>query len=134
MFFVLGYSFGLEKVYGSPLEMAVALVLVTAIGNIGSSIPAAPGGIGLFELVARETLLLLPFAVVDRSVATAYVAVVHLVLLVPIIVLGQIFLLTESISFRGLWRSGRSSLDQAGAPPMEGATTRPASVEDEARE
>ena len=134
MFFVLGYSFGLDKVYDSPLEMAVALVLVTAIANIGASIPAAPGGIGLFELIARETLLLLPFAAVDRSVATAYVAVVHMVLLVPMIVLGQLFLLGESVSLRSLWRSGRSSLDQAGSPPLASAATRPAPAEDEAKQ
>jgi uncharacterized protein (TIRG00374 family) len=134
LFFVLGYSFGLEKVYDSPLEMAMALVLVTAIANIGSSIPAAPGGIGLFELVARETLVLLPLAAVDRSVAAAYVAVVHIVLLVPMIVLGQLFLLAESISLRSLWRAGRSSLDHVGAPPTAGVATRGASVEDEATE
>ena len=36
MFYVLGYSFGLQNVYDGPLEMAVAMVLVTAIANIGS--------------------------------------------------------------------------------------------------
>ena len=125
MFYVLGYSFDLQNVYDSPLEMAVAMVLVTAIANIGSSVPAAPGGIGLFELIARETLVLLPLAAVDRSLATAYVTVVHMVLLLPMIALGQAFLLNESITLRGLWRSGRSSLDDAVAP-----TTR----EDEVRE
>lgn len=125
MFYVLGYSFGLQNVYDGPLEMAVAMVLVTAIANIGSSIPAAPGGIGLFELIARETLVLLPLAAVDRSLATAYVTVVHMVLLLPMIALGQAFLLNESITLRGLWRSGRSSLDNAIAP---------ATGEDEVRE
>jgi uncharacterized protein (TIRG00374 family) len=108
LFFVLGYSFGLENAYDSIFEMAVAMVLVTAISNIGSSIPAAPGGIGLFELVARETLVLLPLAVIDRSTATAYVTVVHAVLLLPMIVLGQVFLLSGSVSLRRLWQAGGS--------------------------
>ena len=71
LFYMIGLAFDLHHVYGSPAEMAVAMVLVTAIANIGSSVPAAPGGIGLFELVARETLVLLPLAAVDRAVADA---------------------------------------------------------------
>ena len=113
LFFILGYSFGIDKAYDGFFEMAVAMVLVTAISNIGSSVPAAPGGIGLFELVARETLMLLPLAVIDRSTATAYVTVVHAVLLLPMIVLGQVFLLSSSVSLRGLWRAGRSLSDEA---------------------
>ena len=124
LFFVLGYSFGLENVYDSPLQMAVALVLVTAIGNIGSSVPAAPGGIGLFEVVAQKTMVLLPLATVDPSVAGAYVLVVHAVLLLPMIALGQLFLLAESISLRSLLRAGRSSFDHAAAlPPAEDEAT-----------
>lgn len=113
LFFLIGYSFGLHEVYPSLGQMAVAVVLVTAIANIGSSIPAAPGGIGLFELVARETLVLLPLAAVDRGLAGGYVAVVHAALLLPMIVLGQIFLWTQHISFRRLSRAGRSA---AGGP------------------
>jgi uncharacterized protein (TIRG00374 family) len=109
LFFLIGYSFGLHEVYPSLGHMAVAVVLVTAIANIGSSIPAAPGGIGLFELVARETLVLLPLATVDPDVAGAYVLVVHAALLLPMIVLGQIFLWTQHISLRRLSRAGRSA-------------------------
>ena len=113
LFFLIGYSFGLHEVYPSLGQMAVAIVLVTAIANIGSSIPAAPGGIGLFELVARETLVLLPLATVDRGLAGGYVLVVHAALLLPMIVLGQIFLWTQHISLRRLSRAGRFA---AGGP------------------
>ena len=112
LFFILGYSFGLEKAYDSVFEMAVAMVLVTAIANIGGSVPGPPGGIGLFEWVARETLRLLPLAVIDDATATAYVTIVHAVLLLPMIVLGQVFLLSSSVSLRGLWRAGRSLSDE----------------------
>jgi uncharacterized membrane protein YbhN (UPF0104 family) len=110
LFFMIGYSFGLHEVYDSPGEMAVAVVLITAIANVGSSIPAAPGGIGLFELLARETMVLLPLAAVDRSVAGAYVAVLHAALLLPMIVLGQIFLWYQHISLRSLSRAGQSGV------------------------
>ncbi len=108
LFFLVGYSFGLEDIYESAGQMALALVLVTAVANIGSSVPAAPGGVGLFELVARETLVLLPLAVVDRAVAAGYATVVHAALLLPMILLGQLFLWTENASLGNLWRGGRS--------------------------
>ena len=109
LFFLIGFSFGLDDAFDGPLEMAVVIVLVTAIANIGSSVPAAPGGIGLFELVARETLVLLPLAAVDRAVAGGYAAVVHASLLLPMIVLGQVFLWAQHVSLLSLSRAGRSA-------------------------
>ncbi len=107
LFFLIGYAFGLHEVYDNLFEMAIAMVLVTSIANIGASIPAAPGGIGVFELIARETLVLLPLAAVDRAVAGGYIAVVHAALLLPPIVLGQIFLWGQNISLGSLSRAGR---------------------------
>ena len=106
LFLLVGYAFGLDRVYDSLGDMAVALVLVTAVANIGSSIPGPPGGIGLFELVARETLLLLPLATVDDDVAASFAIVVHAALLLPMIVLGQVFLWAENVSLRSLSRAG----------------------------
>ena len=79
-------------------------VLLTSVSNIGSSIPAAPGGIGLFELLTRETLVLLTLHDVSRSVAGAYATVVHAALILPIIVMGQLFLWGSHISFLGAIR------------------------------
>lgn len=107
LFMLIGYAFGLDEVYESWPMMVVAMVLVTSITNIGSSVPAAPGGVGLFELVARETLVLLPLAAVDRSIAGAYVAVVHAVILLPMILLGQVILWWHNISLGSLSRRGR---------------------------
>jgi hypothetical protein len=107
LFLIIAFSFDLDLAFDSTAEMAAAVILVTAIANIGASVPAAPGGIGLFELIARETLVLLPLASVDRADAGAYVTVVHATLLLPMIVLGQVFLWTQSISLRSLSRAGR---------------------------
>ena len=128
LFFLVGFTFKLDQVYDSLGDMAVASVLVTAVANIGSSIPAAPGGIGLFELVARETLVLLPLAEVARSVAGGYAAVVHAALLLPMIVLGQLFLWTSHVSLRSLWRGGRDARAQ---PSF--AATRPSLEKDDSR-
>ncbi|MCI0439665.1 MAG: flippase-like domain-containing protein [Chloroflexi bacterium] len=107
LFFFTGFAFRMDPAFDNPGEMAVAMVLVTAIANIGSSIPAAPGGIGLFELVARETLVLMPLASIDRPVAGGFAAVVHLALLLPMIVMGQVFLWIEHLSLRKLSRGGQ---------------------------
>lgn len=107
LFISVGFAFGLDDAFDNLGEMAVASVLVTSIANIGSSIPAAPGGIGLFELIARETLVQIPLASIDRSVAAGFAAVVHMSLLLPMIVLGQVFLWAEHLSLRNLSRAGQ---------------------------
>ena len=106
LFFFVGFSFGLDGVFDNLGQLAAMAVLVTAIANIGSSVPAAPGGIGLFELLARETLVLVPLATIDRSVAAGFAAVVHAALLLPMILLGQLFLWVEHVSLKSLSRAG----------------------------
>ncbi len=113
LFYLVAFSFGLDSIYGSLWELAVAVILVTAVANIGASIPAAPGGLGLFELIARETLVLLPLAAVDRTLAGAYVAVVHVTLLLPMIVLGQAILWAQHLSLQALSSQGSTEIDEA---------------------
>ena len=112
LFYLIAISFDLQHVLGGYGGLAIAAVLVTAIANIGSSVPAAPGGIGLFELVARETLVLLPLGMVDRAVAGAYAGVVHAALLLPMIALGQAYLWIDHLSLRRLWRLGEPMADK----------------------
>lgn len=107
LFYMIGISFDLQSALGGHGNLIVAAVLVTAVSNIGAAVPAAPGGIGLFELIARETLVLLPLGLVDRAVAGGYAAVVHAALLLPMIVLGQGILWADHVSLRRLWRSGQ---------------------------
>ena len=102
LFYLIGYSFGFHHIYDNLWHLAAAMVLVTALANIGSSIPSSPGGIGLFELIARETLVLLPLAMVDRASAAAFAAVSHFALLLPMILLGQVFLWAGNLSLRRL--------------------------------
>ncbi len=105
LFYLIGYSFGFQHSYENMWHLAAAMALVTALANIGSSIPSSPGGIGLFELIARETLVLLPLAAIGRSEAAAFAAVSHFALLLPMIVLGQVFLWAGNLSLRRLARA-----------------------------
>jgi uncharacterized protein (TIRG00374 family) len=113
LFYMIGISFDLQSAVGGHDNLVVAVILVTAVANIGGSVPAAPGGIGLFELIARETLVLLPLGLVDRAVAGGYAAVVHAALLLPMILMGQGILWTDQVSLKRLWRSGRLAEETA---------------------
>ena len=104
VFSIMAHAFHINDVFDNWWQFILLMVLTTSISNVGSSVPAAPGGIGLFELVARETIVWLPFGNITRSVAGGYVAMVHAVLIIPLIILGQIFLWTMNFqSIRGVF-------------------------------
>lgn len=111
VFYILGFPFGLDDAHENLATMAVTMVLVTAISNIGGSIPAAPGGLGLFDIIARETLVLGPLAAIERSVAAGFVLVVHAAMLLPMIVLGQAILWAGHISLGRLSRQEQEECD-----------------------
>ncbi|MFQ6026783.1 MAG: lysylphosphatidylglycerol synthase transmembrane domain-containing protein [Dehalococcoidia bacterium] len=102
LFFFIGFVFNLNQVYANLGEMIVATLLVTSIADLGSAVPGAPGGTGLFELVARETLVYLPFGEVDRAIAGAYAVVVHAASALPVICLGLIIIWTHHLSLNRL--------------------------------
>ncbi|MDP6510733.1 MAG: lysylphosphatidylglycerol synthase transmembrane domain-containing protein [Dehalococcoidia bacterium] len=82
MFYMVAVAFDL----GLSFHM---VVLVVAIANMVQIIPALPGNIGPFEYFGKQTLLVFK---VTESVATAYIAVAHLVHLFPTTVLGLLLL------------------------------------------
>jgi len=102
LFVFIGMSFEIDHLYTNMFYFLLTMVLAMSIGNIASSIPFAPGGIGVFEVVTREVVILFSFVMIDRTVASAYVTVVHIALLVPMIIGGQLFLITDQIGFRKL--------------------------------
>ncbi len=89
MFYVIGYSFGLEQTLGNWGMMIVAMVAVTAISNLATALPASQGAIGPFELFATSALVVLG---VEGAVAAAYAVVLHAALLIPITLAGFIYL------------------------------------------
>ncbi len=105
LFFFVGFSFGFDKIYETITDLTIASILVTAIANIGSSIPFTPGGIGLFEILTRETLVFLPMASIDRSIAAGFATVSHALLLLPPILLGQLFLWYKHIRLQSFFMS-----------------------------
>ena len=82
--------------------MMATMTMVAAMTNVGASVPLAPGGVGMFEFISRETLVLGPFAIVTRSTAAAHAVITHAVTTLPMIALGQAFLWMNHLSLRRL--------------------------------
>jgi len=96
----------------APIAVAVLLTCTT---NLAMLIPSSPGYIGVFHTVA--TLSLVPFDV-GASTAFSFAILAHLVNVVPVSIIGAIFLLLgrEQLTFN--WRTIRrqAALAEAEAP------------------
>ena len=106
-YLLIGYSFGLDEIFGSVWTLILAVLLVTATSNLATSLPASIGGIGPFEVVAQQTLLALGVA---APVGAAYAGVVHLVALwLPVTIAGLILAWKQNLSLRSLAKSPEPS-------------------------
>ena len=103
MYYIVAFSFDLHNTFGLA-ELAGVILLVTAVSNLATSVPAAGGGVGAFEVAAAATLTLLG---AEASAAGAYTIVVHAALLLPVTLLGFVFLWSEKVSFGQLARDSR---------------------------
>lgn len=88
VYYIVALSFGLEQPF-------YVMLLLTSIANIAITLPSLPGGIGPFEFFGKQTLIL--FAV-SEAVATAYVAIVHIVVLLPVTLVGLALLALKRVS------------------------------------
>ena len=105
MYYVLGnWGFslvtpGVNGAAAQPLPF-YAYVLATAFANLSTLIPQAPGFIGVFDAIAK--VVLVGAFGVESTPAISYVLVLHATLLVPISILGFVYLARESMSWRDL--------------------------------
>lgn len=93
MYYIIGFSFDMDAFF-NPTQMWIVILLVTAIANLATAIPAAGGGIGTFDVAASVTLTILGL---DSSTAGAYTIILHLALLIPITILGLIYQFMYSV-------------------------------------
>lgn len=102
-----------------PFEVSfLTLMLMNGIVNLFTTIPAAPGYVGTFDLPG---IRILQASGVPQDVATAYTLVLHVALWLPITVLGAFYLWRSHLSVRQI----RDELGQEGAV---GQTTSQASA------
>ena len=112
MYFLIIYSFGIDDYFGSVGVLVLVVVLLTATSNLATSIPSSIGGIGPFEVVAQQTLMVLG---VGASVAGAYAAFLHLVTLwLPVNLAGLAIMWQQNLSLKSL-----AGAPEAGQPVHE---------------
>lgn len=90
------------------------LMLMNGVVNLATTIPAAPGYVGTFDLPGIE--ILAAFGV-DRDMAAAYTAVLHAALFFPITLLGAFFMWREQLHWAELGRVSQRQDPAAEALP-----------------
>ncbi len=98
VYFLIAFSFDLHTYFGSVGVLVLAVALLTATSNLATGVPSAVGGIGPFEVVAQQTLVLLG---VGATVAGTYAGFVHLVALwLPVNLVGLVILWKQNLSLK----------------------------------
>jgi hypothetical protein len=88
-----------------PMEVSFpVLMLMTAVVNLFTTIPSAPGYVGTFD--APGIAVLKQFGV-GHAIATGYTLVLHVALWLPITLLGAFYMLRESIGWKDIERATR---------------------------
>ncbi len=83
------------KTFGIELNLRQC-ALIMGMTNLAMTAPSGPGGVGLFEWGGTMVMALYG---VGKTVALAYIVVVHAIILLPINIWGFYFLWREGISF-----------------------------------
>ena len=123
MYYVIGFSFDLPSALGGAGAMVAAMLAVTVTSNLATALPSSQGGIGPFEFFAAATLVALG---AQGEVATAYALALHVALLVPVTLLGLLYLWVGRDSLVRLVRAGESDASTSGGrnpatgPPRPG--------------
>ena len=101
MYYIVALGFDLQAEFDSVGLMIVAMLVVTSVSNLATSIPSSQGSVGPFEFFAT---LSLTFLGVSKGPAFAYAIVLHLALLLPVIVTGFLHLAFRNVSLSDLTR------------------------------
>ena len=90
----------------------VVLCVAVAASNLATAVPSSSGGIGPFELLAKETLVR---AGIGAGLATAYAVVIHATLWIPVTIAGVILVFVEGVSLRELLRPTNGTVESTAA-------------------
>jgi len=78
------------------------LLLAMALANLATALPSSQAGIGPFEYFAAQTLILFG---IDPTVSATYALLVHVILILPVTLLGFFFLWKEELSLGQITRA-----------------------------
>lgn len=106
MYAVLAQSFRIDLA-------APVFVLATAVANLVTIVPSTPGYVGVFDVPVKSILALFG---VDASIAASYTLFLHAALVLPVIVLGLVFMWRLGLSLGQLQKKSVGSVSLDGAP------------------
>ena len=89
VYWIVIVAFGLELGY------PVALLVVGTV-NLAGLIPASPGQVGVYEFVVRSVMVAMG---VSSALATTYAVVVHIVIWLPVTLVGFLFLIRQGMGW-----------------------------------
>lgn len=95
-------AFGMNSDYG------LMMIVVGAV-NLAGLIPASPGQLGVFEFFASQVLI---GAGVESSLALTYALTVHVVIWLPVTLLGFYFLIQRGLSWRDIRKAHHLDEDE----------------------
>ena len=99
MYLIIGYGFGIDNFFPNIWQYSLAMLIVVSVSNLATSIPSSQGSIGPFEVFGTIALVYLG---VSNGVASAYVIILHLSLLLPVIIVGIAYMVYASLSLKQL--------------------------------
>jgi len=105
-FYLIGIGF---QIAPEPLHFNSA-ALVMAITNLGLMVPSTPGGLGIFEGIGVTLLSIYPIA---NHTALAYIVSVHILVWVPVTLLGYYFLHHEGLTLKGIEKENQNNKRKA---------------------
>ncbi len=89
VYWMVAYAFNLHTPFA-------AMLLVIGVINLAGLIPASPGGFGIFEYM---TVLALGAIGYEKTQVTAFAVVAHLVIWLPVTILGFYYLVRRGLGF-----------------------------------
>jgi uncharacterized protein (TIRG00374 family) len=97
VYWIVSKAFGLDLGY-------LTMLLVVGVVNLAGLIPASPGQFGVFETFASAVMM---GAGVEQVQAVAFALTVHMVIWLPVTLLGLFFLLQQGLNFSSITRAQR---------------------------
>lgn len=107
------------RAFNLNTDYTSALLVVGAV-NLAGLIPASPGQVGVFEFFVVAALGLVG---ISETVAFAYAITVHVVIWLPVTVVGFIFLVRQGLSWNALAAARAEALAAAHSDDADDAET-----------
>lgn len=108
MYYLIAMGFDLRPYFDSHLEFIAAILMFTSIANLAGVLPSSAGSWGPFDFFGAAALIALGL---PGTIASGFALTVHVVLWVPVTVMGIGILIMEGTSLSRLVNGLRNEPD-----------------------